>query len=122
MNIVYIFIGGGLGSIARYAIGKGTMKAFAVDFPLGTFVSNVLACIILGLVVYTFSDQLKAHAWVQPLLVVGFCGGFSTFSSFSNETIQLVQTGHLAMAVANVLISLAAGFGIIYFLSANATK
>ena len=122
MNIVYIFIGGGLGSIARYAIGKGATKAFAVDFPLGTFVSNVLACIILGLVVYTFSDQLKAHAWVQPLLVVGFCGGFSTFSSFSNETIQLVQTGHLAMAVANVLISLVAGFGTIYFLSTNAIK
>ena len=122
MNIIYIFIGGGLGSIARYATGKGAMKAFAIDFPMGTFISNVLACIILGLVVYTFSDQLKTHAWVQPLIVIGFCGGFSTFSSFSIETIQLVQTGHLAIAIANVLISLVTGFGIIYLLSTSTPK
>lgn len=122
MNIVYVFIGGGLGSIARYAIGKGTMKAFVGNFPLGTFVSNVLACIILGLVVYTFSNQLKEHAWIQPLIVIGFCGGFSTFSSFSNETIQLFQTGNYAIALVNILISLFVGLGIIYFLSVSASK
>ena len=122
MNIVYIFIGGGLGSIARYAIGKVTLKAFIGSFPLGTFVSNVFACIILGLVAYTFSNQLKGHAWVQPLIVVGFCGGFSTFSSFSNETIQLIQTGNYAIALVNILISLIVGLGIIYFLSISASK
>jgi CrcB protein len=122
MNIVYIFIGGGLGSIARYVIGKGAMKAFVGNFPLGTFVSNVLACIILGLVVYTFSNQLKEHSWIQPFIVVGFCGGFSTFSSFSNETIQLFQTGNYAIALANILISLIVGLGIIYFLSLSASK
>lgn len=122
MNILYIFIGGGLGSIARYAIGKVTLKAFLVNFPLGTFISNVLACIVLGVIVYTFSNQLKEHAWIQPLIVVGFCGGFSTFSSFSNETIQLIQTGNYAIAVANILISLFVGLGIIYFLSVEASK
>ena len=122
MNIVYIFIGGGLGSIARYAIGKVTLKTFLGNFPFGTFVSNALACIVLGLVVYTFSNQLKEHAWIQPLIVVGFCGGFSTFSTFSNETIQLIQTGNYAIALANILISLFVGLGIIYFLSVSASK
>lgn len=122
MNIVYIFIGGGLGSIARYLIGTAALKAFAGNFPFGTFLANVLSCIILGLVVYTFSNQLKAHTWIQPLIVIGFCGGFSTFSSFSNETIHLFQTGQHAIALVNILISLLVGLAIIYFLSVSASK
>lgn len=120
MNIVYIFVGGGIGSVARYLIGRGTLKMFTGNFPLGTFLSNTFACLILGLVVYAFSTKTQNSSWIQPLIVIGFCGGFSTFSTFSNETMQLFQAGNYFVALINILLSLLVGIGIIYFLSITA--
>ena len=120
MNWIYIFIGGGLGSLLRYIIGIASMKYFPISFPLGTLISNFLACLLLGIIVYSFADKMQQHEWIQPLLLIGFCGGFSTFSSFSNETVQLISTGNYFIAGLNVFISLFAGIGIVWFISASA--
>ena len=119
MVAVWIFLGGGLGSLARYGVGKGIGSLFQTQFPLGTFVSNVLACILLAVVVYLLpikSDQ----AWLQPFMVIGFCGGFSTFSTFSNENMTLLSGGNYFLAITNILISVIVGIGIIFLIKQKA--
>lgn len=117
MNWLYIFLGGGLGSLLRYGIGKASLKMFTSSFPIGTFITNVFACFVLGMIVYLFADETQKNNWVQPLVIIGFCGGFSTFSTFSNETVQLINSGNYIVAIVNIALSLIVGIGIIYFFS-----
>jgi CrcB protein len=119
MNWVYIFIGGGLGSIVRHGFGLATLRLLPTSYPLGTFISNVTACLILGLLVYGMSGKMQQYNWIQPLLLIGFCGGFSTFSTFSNETVQLLTGGNYLIATLNIFLSLGAGIGVVYFLSTS---
>lgn len=97
----------------RYAIGLITPMLIKTSFPLATFISNVLACLLLAIIVYSVQKEPKAE-WINHLLIIGFCGGFSTFSTFSNENIQLIQQGNWQMSLINMLISIAVGMGIIY--------
>lgn len=117
MAVVYVFIGGGLGSVVRFLFGKGSKALWSTDFPIGTLISNLLACLLLGLLVASF--QKTDSSWVQPLLIVGFCGGFSTFSTFSNETYELLNNGNVGIAIANILISVLFGVGLIFWLRAK---
>ena len=104
MNYLLVFIGGGLGSICRYGIAHA-LSFYKSEFPWGTFVANVLSCILLGaLVGLMLKSELSSN--FKFLFVVGFCGGFSTFSTFSNETFQLFSSGQHLTALANIFISL----------------
>lgn len=103
MNYVWIFIGGGLGSICRYALSSRTAM-LKLDFPLGTFLANVLASLLLG---YLLGLGLKHYlpAPVRFLMITGFCGGFSTFSTFSSETYQLWTQTTPLLAIFNILVN-----------------
>lgn len=117
MNYLAIFIGGGLGSLARYGVSLFVLKAKFTNFPLATLISNTLACLILALGVYVFKEKLDSNTWLAPLLITGFCGGFSTFSTFSNETFLLIQQGNYLWAASNILISVFVGIGVIWMIS-----
>jgi len=116
MNYLYIFLGGGLGSVARFGLGKLAGSLMVTSFPVGTLLANVLACLFLALLVVGINPQQEGNSWVQPLLIVGFCGGFSTFSTFSNETFQLLDQGNTFLAILNILISVAVGVGLIFLI------
>lgn len=118
MSIIgLIFLGGGLGSLARYGVGKAAIQFYSDGkFPLGTLIANTLACLILGIMLYTFRDRLIENEWVKYLVVIGFCGGFSTFSTFSLETVKLFQSGLVYWGIFNILISLALGVSILWML------
>lgn len=104
MQYLLVFIGGGAGSICRYAIQHWLAK-YHFTFPWATFVANALSCIIFGAVAVL---ALKGMVSVphRMLLLTGFCGGFSTFSTFSNETFVLLSNNQWEAAFANIVGSL----------------
>jgi fluoride exporter len=96
-DVILIFIGGGLGSAVRFAIGKWIDSLHDYHFPYGTLMANVLACTILGAVIGLADYKQVISPQARLFWAVGFCGGFSTFSTFSAETISLIQNGlHLS--------------------------
>ena len=105
MNFLLVFIGGGLGSICRYGISV-LLKNQGYIFPMATFVANALSCIVLGALVGWTMKNGNTSDIQKYLLMTGFCGGFSTFSTFTNETFQLFQSGNVMYAFGNILLSL----------------
>lgn len=102
-----VFVGGGLGSLARYGLSR-LMNPWLAQFPLGTFTANLFACILVGLIGGALSSRPGQHEWLRLTLVTGFCGGFSTFSSFGMESIHLLQGDRLVAAMVYVGVSLLA--------------
>jgi fluoride exporter len=119
-NLLLVFVGGGLGSIVRYGISEFVKSNFKSIFPLATLCSNVISCVILALVVGLFSEKVGLNPTLRVLIVIGFCGGFSTFSTFSYETVELMRSGNTMIAIANVLISVTVCLALIYFLTKRA--
>lgn len=116
-NILLVFIGGGLGSLARFGISEIVKNNFKSTFPIATLCSNILSCLILALMVGLFSEKVDTSPAMKTLIIVGFCGGFSTFSTFSYETVELMRSGNMIYAIANILISVVVCVVLVYFLS-----
>ena len=112
MTVIWVFLAGGLGSAARYVIGLSAAAAFGVAFPYGTLIVNLAGCFALGMVV-----QLAiAGAWhndVRAALAAGFLGGFTTYSSFNYQLVELLRAREWlvggAYLAATVVLGLAAG-------------
>ena len=102
MEWLAVFVGGGLGSLTRYTISR-LMQHKGWDFPLATILANILSCIALGILIGALT---KVSPLQRLLWMVGFCGGFSTFSTFTAETYQLIQDGNYYFAAGNILISI----------------
>ena len=105
-----VFLGGGLGSLARYGVARLMPPAELADgeIPWFTLVANVMACIVLGVGIGLLSKEQLSRP-LQLLLLTGFCGGFSTFSTFSYETFALLRAGANTLALVNVALSLVLG-------------
>jgi|TARA_B110000459_G_C16547487_1_gene465083 CrcB protein len=112
-----IFIGGGAGSVARFLVGEGISKISSYGFPLGTLLANLLATALLAFILIYSGEKWGRDSIMIPLLAIGFCGGFSTFSTFSIDTMRLFQEGQTTFAIANILISVLGciGTGIVIF-------
>jgi CrcB protein len=104
MILLLIAIGGAIGSVLRYAIGRAVQGLSGSGFPIGTLVVNVVGCFLLGVFV-RFLLNMQTSPELRALLVVGFCGGFTTFSTFSYETVGLLEGGDYARAATYVLAS-----------------
>ncbi len=100
-----IFIGGGAGSLVRYYLGRLIALYYPTAFPIGTFGVNVIACFVLGLILGMANQKQILSESSKMFWAVGFCGGFSTFSTFSAETVSLLQVGLSVTAMLYVILS-----------------
>jgi CrcB protein len=112
--ILWVGLGGLLGSIARYLMASAMSRIMTTAFPLGTFTVNIIGCLLIGL----FFGLSEKYQWMTPelriFLTTGFCGGFTTFSSFAFENVFLLQTGEYLTftlyTAASILLGLAGVF------------
>lgn len=109
MSSLFVFIGGGVGSLMRYLLSSVLLwPVSAGQFPLKTFVANMLGCFLIGLISAAFA-LTGGRAEYKNLLVAGFCGGFTTFSTFSREALDLFNSGAVAMAALYAVLSVVLG-------------
>lgn len=111
-ELMLVFVGGGAGSVVRFALARVVNQFHGTSFPYGTFVVNIIACFVLGLLVGLADHRQLLSSSSRLFWTVGFCGGFSTFSAFSNETLGLLQGGFTFTALlyigASIVVCLAA--------------
>lgn len=110
--IVLVGIGGGMGSVLRYMTSSFMTKYFPSSFPWGTLSVNVLGCLLMGVLLSLGERQSWMNNDLRLLWLTGFCGGYTTFSTFASENIQLWQSGQIltviAYTIASVLLGLVA--------------
>lgn len=106
MILFLIAVGGAVGSALRYLIGGAVQRSSASGFPVGTMFVNVAGCFLIGAFV-RYLLNMQSSAELRALLVVGFCGGFTTFSTFTFETAGLIEGGEYARAATYILGSVA---------------
>jgi fluoride exporter len=104
-RVVLVALGGSLGSMARYGLAGVVQHASGVQFPWGTFAVNVVGSFTIGLVLALSLDRGLIGADLRIFLTVGFCGGFTTMSTFGYETVALLREGSLVAAFGNVMAS-----------------
>lgn len=109
----FVFLGGGIGAVLRYLISKSTLLFYKGQFPLSTLLSNILSCLIVGLFLTALSTSKSINPNVKIFVLIGLCGGLSTFSTFSLETIQLLKSGNYYWAFANIFLSIIVCFGLL---------
>ena len=105
-----VLLGGAVGSLARYAAGSAIMNRYYGRYPLGTVVVNVTGCFLIGVMMTLLTGKGESHSNWRLLVVVGFLGGFTTFSSFVYETYLLARDGNAGMGLMNVVSSVVLGY------------
>lgn len=93
--MISVFIGGGLGALMRYLVCHYYAKSCSITFPFQTFGINVLGSFILGFLIYSFNSKTGIDNNMKLFLTVGLCGGFTTFSTFSLESVELFKHGKI---------------------------
>jgi len=109
MKYLLIALGGAAGSLARYLAGTALSTRYGARFPIGTMVVNVTGCFLIGLLM-TLLTERQPHPYWRLALVVGFLGGYTTFSSFEWETWSAVRSGGFWIGLANVAGSIVFGY------------
>lgn len=113
--LVLVFLGGGLGAMARHLASMAVMRVAGGRFPWGTMVVNIAGCLVMGLLIAWLARRSSGDSDLRLLLATGFLGGFTTFSAFSLDAVTLYERGALTAAaayvIASVTVSILALFG-----------
>lgn len=104
MNFLLVMVGGAIGSVGRYAVGKTTLGAFGADYPWGTLAVNLIGGFLMGLLVGVLA-RTGGSEHSRLLIGVGVLGGFTTFSAFSLDAVTMIERGQWGIAVTYALVS-----------------
>jgi len=110
MKLINLIIGGAVGTIARYLLGGVIYRLMGTGFPYGTLVVNVSGCFILGVLASLADKKFILGPDARLLLMIGFCGAFTTFSTLIFESDSLVRNGQVVRAFTNIFASVILGF------------
>jgi CrcB protein len=104
MNIFWVFLGGGIGSAVRYLFGVAFSKT-SLTLPMATLSANLSSCLIFGITLLMFHNKPEVFNSLKLFVLVGVCGGLSTFSTFSSETFELLKVQQYFWATANIVLN-----------------
>ncbi len=119
MSTLLIFLGAGIGGVARYWLSNGVYFFLGRNFPYGTLIVNISGCFLMGLLFIILQERFNGIApQLRSFLLIGTLGGYTTFSSFSMETLNLFENGDWLSAALNILLTVilcmvATWFGVI---------
>ena len=100
---VLVFVGGGIGATFRYWLQGAVYRFMGTEFPYGTLLVNVLGCFAIGLLMAVFEERFAVNPGLRLFLTIGILGGFTTYSSFSYETVSMLREGSYLAGTANVV-------------------
>jgi len=104
-----IALGGGIGSVFRYLTSIAVQKYYSSIFPLATLITNILGCLLIGIIMGLLEKNQMTDSNLKWLFVTGFCGGYTTFSAFGYENVSLFQNNNPALAILYIGASVMAG-------------
>jgi fluoride exporter len=104
-NYFLVFFGGGIGATARYYLSGAVYRFLPVDFPYGNLIVNITGCFTIGLLMTLMEERFLSEPSLRIFLTIGILGGFTTFSSFSYETIALLRDAEIFRASLNIVAS-----------------
>ena len=115
MKYLLILLGGGAGSLSRYLIGTAVVTRYGTRFPIvGTMAINVTGSFLIGILMTLITERFGANRNLHPLLVIGFLGGYTTFSSFEWETYSVIRNGGFWVGIFNIVGSVTLGYAAVW--------
>ncbi len=113
-NVLAVFLGGGAGAVLRYLTGVLALRYLSVNLPAATFAVNIAGCFILGVLFAVFFDRPEVNTSLKLALTAGFCGGLTTFSTFSFEMFEMLKNAQYLQVSVYLILSLAAGLAAVW--------
>ena len=113
-KLLFIGVAGFAGTLSRYWLSGVIARRYGETFPLGTLVVNLAGCFLVGLLFYVMNERYLVNQTMRTVIMIGFLGGFTTFSSFGLQTFTLLQDGEFGLAVLNITASNVVGLLLVW--------